>query len=179
MIDTQIHCDWNQDPKFAYNYPVPPTENQYNDQLAWLKNELELTKNHEYVFVAGHYHMHSPSSTTRCLSNIEDLITEYKVTSYVCGHVHYLSHIITNRGLNQITSGLGALHQINEYPNTNPDVTEIFHRQDIRGFPGGFATITVTKESATVGYYFSKDGDQPIFEYKMQPRNRASIRNDL
>ena len=73
MIDTQIHCDWDKGPEFAHNYPVTPTENQYNDQLVWLKNELDLTKNHDYVFVAGHYHIHSPSATTRCMGEIEDL----------------------------------------------------------------------------------------------------------
>jgi len=60
------------------------------EQLAWLKKELERTRQAKHVFVLGHHPAYEPWGGTirKGREELLKLMKEYKVAAYLCGHRH-------------------------------------------------------------------------------------------
>ena len=61
-----------------------------SDQLAWLKKELERTREAKHVFILGHHPAYGPwgGTITDGREELLKLMKRYKVAGYLCGHRH-------------------------------------------------------------------------------------------
>lgn len=68
-------------------------------QLEYLKNELEKSKNYDYIIVAGHHPIVSNGShgpTKELIKHIYPLLKKYDVNLYLSGHDHQLQELRTH-----------------------------------------------------------------------------------
>ncbi|KJH45909.1 Ser/Thr phosphatase family protein [Dictyocaulus viviparus] len=106
MIDTVILCGntadvengdlfdllWNK----SHDPEGPDDIEQAEKQWKWIEYHLNASSA-DYLFVAGHYPIHSISShgPTKCLiERLDPLLKQYSVSAYFAGHDHTLQHII-------------------------------------------------------------------------------------
>ena len=105
MIDTQLHCDRLGSTR---PYPYFAPQSAADDQVNWLKGELDKSDEFDWNFVVGHYQIHTPSSPFgNCMNEIDEILQTYDVTAYINGHYHYVSHLesVDKPGFHYITSG--------------------------------------------------------------------------
>ncbi|KAK5986586.1 Tartrate-resistant acid phosphatase type 5 [Trichostrongylus colubriformis] len=115
MLDTIVLCGntadiqnggffdmlWNRS-----HDPEGPTDvAQAEKQWKWIVENLN-TSRADYLFVAGHYPIHSVSShgPTQCLQErLDPMLVRFNVSAYFAGHDHILQHVVyPGRGNHQI-----------------------------------------------------------------------------
>lgn len=80
----------------AADYPSVTTQD-INAQLAWLEKEL-LEAQEDWVIVVGHHPIYadtpkSESERYDMQRRVDPILRRYKVSMYICGHIHNFQHI--------------------------------------------------------------------------------------
>lgn len=158
MIDTQIHCEpLGRTPVDGRYYPVRPTEEMRSKQLKWLENELEHSKNDDYLLIVGHYGVHYETFSQTCMSEIDNLLKKYNSTAYINGHHHQISHFRDHDGMDYLCSGYGALTQLAKYKpeegQGNQQIDIKFLEMTLQGFNGGIMLGKVDKNEMIIEFY--------------------------
>jgi len=161
MLDTQMLCDKDAT---AVNkqYPLRVTDEMREAQLAWLEQELESTKHHDFVFVSGHYQIHTPDSKLKCMTAVDDLIKKYKVTAFINGHQHDQLHLVAKdeSKMNYLETGIGSLTspQSTNGPYENQEVEVVYFFKRVLDFSGGCAMVEVKNDEMVMNWYYEKFG---------------------
>ncbi|VDM53291.1 unnamed protein product [Angiostrongylus costaricensis] len=95
--------------------PEGPSDfNKADHQWKWIERHLNASSA-EYLFLFGHYPIHSISThgPTHCLvEKLDPLLKRYNVSAYFCGHDHTLQHIVypgdANHLIHYVVSGAAS-----------------------------------------------------------------------
>lgn len=156
MIDTVNLCGNTQhDVHGDQPDPYYRDETTFVDQLVYIEDQLKDNKD-SYVFVAGHFPVWSVAEhgPTQCLlDHLKPLLEKYEASAYFCGHDHNLQHIKSNDStVEYFLSGAGdMINPSLKNLNSIPDGSLKFHSAELLTL-GGFATLHLNKDSATVAY---------------------------
>ena len=144
---------------------------------AWVEAALEDSADADYLIVAGHYPVHSPSShgPTRCLRRrLEPLLIKFQVAAYFSGHDHAMFHI---GGAGSQFHGVGAgfmLSSSRKHVHTIPPAQLHFFRRarsPLRGVAqGGFAGVSVSAAALTIRHY--DESGRVLHQATVLPRPR-------
>ncbi|CAJ0592705.1 unnamed protein product [Cylicocyclus nassatus] len=131
-------------------------------QWRWIEENLKISKA-DYLFVAGHYPIHSMAShgPTNCLrERLDPLLKRYHVSAYFSGHDHTLQHIVypikEGYEMHYVVSGAGSRSDHStKHLGTIPTQFLMFHYPigwnpvSNWGFTyGGFLYMEITKRFA-------------------------------
>lgn len=181
MFDSQIHCDVGVK-KVNAIYPIPITEEARQEQLIWLKQELQLLKSesNDYVFLVTHYPVYvGERKPYTCMEDVDQLIKQSKLDGMIVGHVHMLYHAIAKQNYNldtsdpyklhYICSGMGALMEPKVQGTNSPDMDIKFSFSNVPKMKGGFATAEVNGKIANFKYYYAgaKNSLEPIYSHEI------------
>ncbi|KAI6181648.1 Tartrate-resistant acid phosphatase type 5 [Aphelenchoides besseyi] len=155
------------------------------EQWNWLETQLK-TSTADYVFVSGHYPIHSISShgPLKCLKDkLDTMMRRYNVTAYFAGHDHTLQHfretkiIDDNRNstMHYIVSGAGSRVDPSEANFNDVNAKDLLYRypkySDLSWFHrslrtyhlgtewGGFVRLSVTANQTEVFIYAGEDAE--------------------
>ena len=144
---------------------------------AWVEAALEDSADADYLIVAGHYPVHSPSShgPTRCRRRrLEPLLIKFPVAAYFSGHDHAMFHI---GGAGSQFHGVGAgfmLSSSRRHMHTIPPAQLHFFRRArsaLRGVAqGGFAGVAVSAAALTIRHY--DESGRVLHQATVLPRPR-------
>ena len=197
MIDT-IHLAGNicfpEEPGSftAEEYFAPPPGPDLNDEeaintaavtLEWIKNALQES-DADYLIVAGHYPIYSACShggTPELLKNLDPLLKEYGVTTYLSGHEHCQFHF-AHEDMNYILSGIGhdccyssvmksALPKGGELLHLVADDTDFSGSSGVRG---GFISFEVSRDEMI--FYAHRENGDVLHQSKFKPRDVSKFR---
>lgn len=174
MFDTQMHCDQTSTDQNK-QYPVYPTIQQKEAQLQWLQTELQDANDNEieYLFVSGHYQIHSPWNAYSCMKDVDQILKNYQVSAYISGHIHQANHLqaTDDSKMNYLCSGIGALMEANKPAPSNDNVQILYEFYQLKGFKGGFLMVNIDSDEAQFDYYYAGDTDDtPQYTARIQPR---------
>lgn len=195
MIDTIILCGntadienggffdmlWNKS-----HDPEGPTDvTRAEKQWKWIEENLNSSRA-DYLFVAGHYPIHSVAShgPTKCLwERLDTLLKAHDVSAYFAGHDHTLQHAVYpgngNHSIHYIVSGaasrsdrskkhIGTIARENlrfHYPTSFNPFSQL-------GFSnGGFVFMDVTPAQAHLSFLNGKGSEK--YRTSIDPRSIA------
>ncbi|WKX91663.1 hypothetical protein Q1695_010023 [Nippostrongylus brasiliensis] len=184
MLDTIVLCGntadienggffdmlWNKS-----HDPEGPTDvAKAEKQWTWIEENLNSSRA-DYLFVAGHYPIHSISShgPTQCLvDRLEPLLKAFDVSAYFSGHDHTLQHIKLpgrdNHTIHYIVSGAASRSdRSKKHINTVAKENLIFHYPTSwnpfsqLGFSnGGFALLDINPYNAQITFFNGKGNEK-------------------
>ncbi|VDK43991.1 unnamed protein product [Cylicostephanus goldi] len=198
MIDTIVLCGnvakihkvlllrkHNKDPTRADQNLRDRAERQWR----WIEKNLKTSKA-DYLFVAGHYPIHSMAShgPTTCLrKRLDPLLRRYHVSAYFSGHDHTLQHIVYPIGdgyeMHYVVSGAGSRSDHStKHLGTIPAQFLMF-RYPVGWNPisnwgftyGGFLYMEITKNSASL--QFITGSNVTMYRTKIYPRSMSERRS--
>lgn len=140
-------------------------------QLKWIEDTLKASTA-DYLFTAAHYPVWSACShgpTDTLVRQLRPLLSKYQVTAHLAGHDHCLEHV-EDGSVYHILSGAGskAWYPLDKVGKLEAGVELKWHmaRDNKGNFNGGFASVTLTDEAATVMYH----GDDGTLAYTSAPK---------
>ena len=172
IFDSQIHVDQGDQKDSNKQYPVRPTPEQKEEQLDWLKKELETDSSNQadYLFFISHYQTNTPWSHSKGMDDIDILLHKYKITAHIYGHIHDTHHLRSKNPaadgsgykMNYICSGIGALMDRPKHDNSplNDQVDVLYWFHKIKGFKGGFVMSEINEKEAIFRWYYA-GGEEP------------------
>lgn len=114
-------------------------------QLDFIKKQLQGSKA-DYIIVSGHYPVYSVAEhgpTEQLQKELKPLLTQYKVSAYLCGHEHNEQHIDVGDGVQYHV--IGSAHDKDSSMKHEKTITK--DQLKFHSVPdGGFATVEVTKK---------------------------------
>lgn len=193
MVDTIVLCGNTRDIEYSgfwkmlfakKNEPNGPTNKTAAEhQWKWIE-ECLAASSAPYLFVIGHYPIHSISShgPVACMADrLTPLLNKYNVTAYVAGHDHSLQHVTypngNGRTMHYIVSGAGSRSDpsTKNMATVQPPGEVKFHFpksgtiiKQLGVGDGGFVVAEVTREDCKLQYLDSK-GDE-LYTTSILPR---------
>jgi len=177
MIDTTLLCNLFDDRnKLLYD-----KANEF--YFDWLKNALDNSKSFDTIFVIGHHtivsHM-SGRSRSKCMSLVNLLLLDYKVTCYISGHDHTLQYSIYNsverkHTIHYLISGAGS----NVYKKSNQNITSKsiknnFYWNDANA---GFLTLSLYSDSFLFQFHDSKSNI--LYSSRVFSPNTLNLKSEI
>lgn len=156
FIDTNLlHYGYNGtgEAKFPGNQLLPnfidqgwtPDSNELENQLDWIKSQLNLYSDSDYLFVAGHHDLVTCGNNATGMLQLKDMMEEFKVSAYFFGHKHALGTARMN-GVVYVQSGAGGQKEDACPPPSG--TTDAWSEGNIFGF----ASVKVSINNFTVDF---------------------------
>lgn len=172
MLDTVLLCGNSDD--FAGGQPRGPGDSRSaGKQLHWIRNKLENSRA-DFLLVAGHYPVWSVSEhgPTDCLvRHLQPLLTQHRVSAYLCGHDHNLQLIQESVGATAyVVSGAGNfMDNSTRHRERVPEGWLRFFYADVVSL-GGFVHVEITEEEMLLTYVASIG--KSLFQARVPKRSR-------
>ncbi|KAI6230398.1 Tartrate-resistant acid phosphatase type 5 [Aphelenchoides fujianensis] len=171
-VDSRSLWSWITATKHVPDRPPPQYVEEAARQWAWIEEQLKNSRA-DYLFVVGHYPIHSMSAhgPVKCLvDRLDPLLRKYHVSAYMSGHDHALQfYRFDNDGSNihYLVSGTGSRTDSSEKHMGVDGAGLLYHyprqaetswwrralRQGQLGYGwGGFSRFRLTPTEATVDF---------------------------
>src|SRR5262249_36022467 len=149
------------------NWPAMNAQ-QWNDELQWLKTELEKPRAGVWLLCAAHYPIFNNGrhgDDERRKKDLSPLFSEAPVDFYLAGHDHNLQHLeIADWPTSFVISGGGGR---STYPIMRSD------RGPFTASSFGCVALDFTPKSATVTYYDAKG--RSVHQFMRAPDGKVTI----
>eukprot|EP00747_Dinoflagellata_sp_TGD_P167424 gnl/TRDRNA2_/TRDRNA2_191834_c0_seq1.p1 gnl/TRDRNA2_/TRDRNA2_191834_c0~~gnl/TRDRNA2_/TRDRNA2_191834_c0_seq1.p1 ORF type:complete len:343 (+),score=50.90 gnl/TRDRNA2_/TRDRNA2_191834_c0_seq1:86-1114(+) len=144
-----------------------------DEHVRWVKDELQRSAAHDYLFTVSHYPIISSCShgvTPAFVQKLLPAVKDAKVTAHIAGHDHCLEHL-EHEGLVHVVNGAGAdPWYAFDKPNDAPKGSSRWHlsEENSGNHTGGFASFTLGERGLV--RYHSEDGTV-LYEAELHPRH--------
>ncbi|ETN81830.1 hypothetical protein NECAME_00180 [Necator americanus] len=196
MLDTIVLCGntadienggffdmlWNR----SHDPQGPSDTKKAEEQWQWIEQMLSSSRA-DYLFVAGHYPIHSIAShgPTQCLvDRLDPLLRTYNVSAYFAGHDHTLQHIVYPNDYGHLThyvvSGAASRSdRSKKHMDTVAKENLKFHYPTSwnpfsqLGFSNGaFIYMEITKDNTVMSFLNGKG--QEKYRMSLDPRSKST-----
>ncbi|KAI6183121.1 Tartrate-resistant acid phosphatase type 5 [Aphelenchoides bicaudatus] len=181
-VDGRSIIAWMNARKQVPNKPDPPNEKLAEEQWQWIEEQLKQSRA-DYLFVVGHYPIHSISAhgPVKCLADkLDPLLRKYQVTAYFSGHDHSMQLFRSeNPGsanpMYYIVSGVGSRKDYSTKHMADDGESLVYHWPRQENIPwwkfwrkytghigygwGGFARFHLEHDQATAQFYVDEGGN--------------------